>query len=309
MKNSFGIVVTLLIGIALTFSGMSDADARRLGGGGSFGGKSLFGSPYKRSTAAPVRTARQQQAIQHNQAAKQSWAQRGGFMGMLGGLAIGGLLGSLLFGGAFENLNFMDLLIFGGIAYMLYRFLGARAGASTLRPAYNPVQPPPSAERAQISSGGFDTQGWFRGDQAGAAPWDQTLQPVAQSSAAVPAGFGEQAFIAGARIAYRDLQKAWDENDLAAIEALTTASMFTQIQDRIGTLEVNNRTEVLKLDTELLEVREIDGMLEAVVLFDAVMREEVKAQARQVREVWHFTKPTSSQQPKWYLDGIQQLAD
>ena len=73
--------------------------------------------------------------------------------------------------------------------------------------------------------------------------------------------------------------------------------------------DTENHTEILKLEAELLEVREIGSELEAVVLFDSIMREDVNAQAEQVREVWHFIKPKVSIQPKWYLDGIQQLAD
>jgi predicted lipid-binding transport protein (Tim44 family) len=56
----------------------------------------------------------------------------------------------------------------------------------------------------------------------------------------------------------------------------------------------------------LLEVREQGTELEAAVLFDSLMRED-EGETEQVREVWHFTKPISSKQPKWYLDGIQQL--
>ena len=39
------------------------------------------------------------------------------------------------------------------------------------------------------------------------------------------------------------------------------------------------------------------------------LREDANTQASQVREVWHFTKPIAAQQPKWFLDGIQQLED
>ena len=68
----------------------------------------------------------------------------------------------------------------------------------------------------------------------------------------------------------------------------------------------------MKLQSELLEVREVGSELQAVVLFDCIMREntdEQTEQTEQVREVWHFIKPKSSIQPKWYLDGIQQLED
>ena len=239
---------------------------------------------------------------------------------MLGGLAIGGLLGALLFGGAFENLNFMDILLFGGIAFVLYKLLRARAGAQAPRPAYIPSsvggqQPRESdlqakPEAAQRIGSESDTSGWFRGEQAGATPVGQTLEHNPEVTPGVmPAGFDAPAFLVGARIAFRDLQQAWDARDLGAIKGLTTDTMFSELQDRIAALAADNRTEVLKLDAELLDAREVGDVLEAVVLFDAVMREEADAQARQVREVWHFTKPAANEQPKWYLDGIQQLED
>lgn len=102
------------------------------------------------------------------------------------------------------------------------------------------------------------------------------------------------------------LQKAWDDHDLAEIRGLSTDKVFAEIQEQLKGLATDNHTDILKLDAELLEVREIGSELEAVVLFDAIMREDVNAQAEQVREVWYFVKPKISLQPKWLLDGIQQ---
>ncbi len=324
MQKLTGFFLSMLLTLAFSLGGLSDAEAKRLGGGGSFGGKSGFSSPFKRSAARPARSPAQQQATQQNQATKQSLAQRGGLMGMLGGLAIGGLLGALFFGGAFENLNFMDLLIFGGIAFMLYKLLAARAGKQTLRPAYNPRasegqqtrdslarEARPTSTLETASDSGFDTKGWFRGEQAGATPPDQnqTLEAAPVTPLVVPAGFDAAAFLAGARIAFGDLQKAWDARDLSVIRSLSTDTMFSELQERIKVLAADNRTDILKVEAELLEVREVGDSLEAVVLFDTLMREETDAQAQQVREVWHFTKLVASQTPKWYLDGIQQLED
>ncbi len=319
MQKLTGFFLSVLLTLSFSLCGLSDAEAKRLGGGGSFGGKSGFSSPFKRSAAMPARSPAQQRATQQNQATKQSLAKRGGLMGMLGGLAIGGLLGALLFGGAFENLNFMDLIIFGGIAFMLYKLLAARAAKQTLRPAYNPrtIDSPqardalprearPATTVEPVGDSGFDAKGWFRGEQAGATPPDQSLE---HAPVAMPAGFDAEAFLAGARIAFSDLQKAWDARDLTVIRSLSTDTMFGELQDRIKDLPADNRTDVLKVEAELLEVREVGDALEAVVLFDTLMREEAEAQARQVREVWHFTKAAASRQPKWFLDGIQQLED
>jgi predicted lipid-binding transport protein (Tim44 family) len=324
MNRYTGIVATLLIGLSLSLGGISDAEAKRFGGGGSFGGRSSFSQPYKRSADAPSRSAsqqqqQQQQAAQPNQAAKPNWSR--GLMGMLGGLALGGLLGSLLAGGAFQGINFLDILVLGALAFLLYKFFAAKK-AREQQPvydrsaghydnnasAYTPNQEPQSSSS---NPSGFDTDIMFKKDKPGAEPSVQSFQQDADfgQAVAVPAGFDTPAFLAGAKTAFKALQKAWDDRDLAEIRGLTTDKVFAEIQDQLKASSEENRTDVLKLDAELLEVREVGSELQAVVLFDVIMREDANAQTNQVREVWHFIKPKNSIQPTWYLDGIQQLGD
>ncbi|WAK02269.1 Tim44 domain-containing protein [Methylobacter sp. YRD-M1] len=323
MNRYTGIVATLLIGLSLSLGSISDAEAKRFGGGSSFGGRSSFSQPYKRSADAPARSAtqQQQQAAQPNQAAKPSWSR--GLMGMLGGLALGGLLGSLLAGGAFQGINFLDILVLAALAFMLYKFFAAKK-AREQQPvydrtaghydnsasAYTPYQEPQSSSS---NPSGFDTDIMFKKDKPSAEPAMQSFQQDADfgqsQDIAVPAGFDTQAFLSGAKTAFKTLQKAWDDRDLAEIRGLTTDKVFAEIQDQLKASSEENRTDILKLDAELLEVREVGSELQAVVLFDVIMREDADAQTNQVREVWHFIKPKNSIQPTWYLDGIQQLED
>ncbi len=323
MKTRTGILFTVLLSLFLTFASLHDAEARRFGGGGNFGGRSSYSAPYQRS-AQPTRPANQQQAGNPSQAAKPGWASRGGLMGMLGGLAIGGLLGSMFMGGGFHGLNLMDMLVFGGIAFLLYRMFVARKASSpppvfgqpsnrTSHDSYpdstSGYQQHPD-QSAQNSSAGFNTDILFDKNKKSADLSDQSVQQDADfNTAVIPAGFDTQGFLAGAKIAYKALQKAWDERDLAEIRGLTTDKVFAEIQDQINASTEDNHTDILKLEAELLEVREIGNEIEAVVLFDTVMREDRDAQAGQVREVWHFVKPSNPKQTKWLLDGIQQLAD
>jgi predicted lipid-binding transport protein (Tim44 family) len=156
----------------------------------------------------------------------------------------------------------------------------------------------------QTGSTGFNTDVLFNKNKS--APTDQYTQ---QEAIVVPAGFDQQAFLAGAKIAFATLQKAWDDKDLADIRGLCTDKVFAEIQDQIKASTEENHTDILKLEAELLEVREVGSDLEAAVMFDCMMREDTNARAEQVREVWHFIKPKNSIQPKWFLDGIQQLED
>ena len=65
MNKYTSIVAFCLIALSLSLGGMSDADAKRFGGGGSFGGRSSYSAPYKRSAIPPSRSANQQQAPLH----------------------------------------------------------------------------------------------------------------------------------------------------------------------------------------------------------------------------------------------------
>ncbi|MCK5477991.1 MAG: Tim44 domain-containing protein [Methylococcales bacterium] len=323
MNNTAGIFVTVLISFTLTFAGISDAEAKRFGGARSFGGKSSYSSPYRRSaTSKPTRSASQQKAYNQNQAARQSMSRRGGFMGMLGGLALGGLLGAMFFGGAFEGFNFMDILIFGGVAYLLFKLFAAKASVRQ-RPAYgtddsfnsrqsdySQYQKQPFSNSSQQRSAGFDTDFLFDKNKKQNFSSDADFLNEGDSGVhSIPAGFDEADFLVGAKGAFKDLQKAWDKRDLAEIRGLTTDKVFAEIQDQLKTSTDINKTDVLKIDAELLSIREIGSELEAVVLFDTIIREDVHSQAEQVREVWHFIKSKNSLQPKWYLDGIQQMEE
>jgi len=81
---------------------------------------------------------------------------------------------------------------------------------------------------------------------------------------------------------------------------LSTDKVFAEIQEQLKASATENHTDILKLDAELLEVREIGSELEAVVLFDAIMREDINAQTEQIREVWHFVKLKSASSPNGY---------
>jgi predicted lipid-binding transport protein (Tim44 family) len=301
MKKTNGIFLTLLFCVAILLGSWSDVEARRFGGARSFGGKSAFSSPYRRSTT-PKRSVTQQKAYQQNQATRQAISRRGGFMRMLGGLAIGGLLGAIFFGGVFESLNFFDLLVFGGIAYLLLKLFAARSGTAR-RQSYGRA-----GYSDRQNTAGFDTDGLFNRDhkhQSNAQR--QHFQDVDFEAIIVPEGFDEADFLAGAKGAFMTLQEAWDQHDLAEIRNLTTTQIYAEIQQQIQASDIENHTDVLTLNAELLDVREMGSELEVVVLFDYIMRENIKAHAEQVQEVWHFVKPKASTQPKWYLDGIQQL--
>jgi len=108
---------------------LDQAEARRLGGGRSFGSK----PSYQRSAPQPQRSApRQNQGTQQGQAAPASpSASPRPWGGMLGGLLMGGLIGSLLFGGhGLTGPGLLDIMVFGGLVFFLIRYLRSRSMAA-----------------------------------------------------------------------------------------------------------------------------------------------------------------------------------
>lgn len=326
MNKISGLFFTLAIAVTLSFAGISDAEAKRFGGARSFGSKSSYSKSYSRKATSAKKTASQKRASQQNQTARQSMSRRGGLMGMLGGLALGGLLGSLFFGGAFENFNFMDILLFGGIAYLLFKLFAAKANKQSARPVFSQTNSSSRQSRADPLS----TRSYQRTEEPStnkvadfntdifsnktgttkfkAAP--VTIEnDVIENALVLPKDFNEADFLEGAKGAYKMLQAAWDNKDVSEIRGLTTDKVFAEIQTQIHASTEDNKTDILNIEVELLEVRELNTELEATVLFDSLLREDANTSATQVREVWTFIKPKNSLQSKWYLDGLQQLDD
>jgi len=66
-------------------------------------------------------------------------------------------------------------------------------------------------------------------------------------------------------------------------------------------------TELLLINTRILEVREVGSQEVVSVLYDVMMRENGSEMAKQVREVWHFSRDTGKPEAFWVLEGIQQV--
>ena len=299
MKLLFTFFTVLITCTTLLISGMDVAEAKRLGGGKSFGSKFSQSQPLKKNSMNN-NSAQQQQtspAIQQNAARKQQLAKRGGMMGMLGALALGGMLGALFFGGAFEGINFMDILIIGLIIFLLFKFMSRR---SQQQPAaaggYGP---------ADLNNIDNHQQHQTDSNQFGGHNSADEERSIDDLRSAAPKQFDQETFIEGAKSCFARLQQAWDDGDLSDIRQFTTDHVFGEIQDQYQAREKHGKTEVVSLDAELLSSTDQGSKQEAIVLFKAELTED--GNSHPVEEVWHFIKPANSQQTTWFLDGIQQV--
>lgn len=288
---------------------MGSAEAKRLGGGSSFGSKPSH-SQAQKSDAAPDAKPQgntAQAAPASSAAAAPAAAPKRGMGGMLGGLMMGGLLGAMFFGGAFENINFMDILVFAGLA--LVAFLAFRHFAARRTPRY--ATPTGYSAPAPVDLGSSPKVENPYQRNAVSMPFSSGS---ARPKLVLPAGFDSNEFLDGAKRSYEMLQKAWDDGELADVRGLTTDKVFAEIQDQYRARAGENRTELKDVRAELLDVKEIDGRMEAAVLFDSLMSEHdanspMIVDEVRVKEVWHFVRTKASMSRTWFLDGIQQISD
>jgi predicted lipid-binding transport protein (Tim44 family) len=214
--------------------------------------------------------------------------------GMLGGLVMGGLIGSLLFGGghAWGGPGIFDLLLLGGGLFLLFRFLRARRMAS---------ETPSAAGSMSFDRG--PAQEW------GASGYQPTTDAAAaaERQPVYPPGFDPDEFLKGAKAIYTRLQTAWDKRDLNDIRQFTKNEVFDEIRRQAQADPHPGKTELLLINPRIVEVREMDGQIVASVLYDVMMRESNDETAKQVRELWHFTRDANKPNAFWELEGIQQV--
>ncbi|PXX98091.1 Tim44 domain-containing protein [Halomonas sp. LBP4] len=262
------LLIMLVVGVLGFGLAVDHADARRLGGGKSFGTQS-------RTVERPAAATNQAAPARQGQAAGSRMP------GMLGGLLAGGLLAALFFGGAFDELRLMDILLVAGVAFLLFRLLARR------RPAMAAAQPDQPATRVQSPA--------FQAETASAGG--------GAAFAGEPEWFDRERFLGGAKEHFMTLQRAWDNNDFAGIQEYVTPELYNLLREERAGHPANNRTEVVRLFAELGDVREEGQRAEATVIFHGILDEN--GEHNEFNETWHLVREMRDGAP-WYVQGIEQ---
>jgi predicted lipid-binding transport protein (Tim44 family) len=321
MQRTSTALFALFIGLALV---AQDADARRLGGGGSFGRQSpnvTRQAAPPTNSAAPAKPAPAPQAApQSAQPSAAAQPSRNRWLGPLAGLAAGVGLAALFshfgMGAALAeglgSLLLIALLVFAAV--FIWRMLRGGAPAQRrMEPAYagsdgaEPVQPK-SLQSSMLSSG-VPLPGSVAataGTSVSGVPLTQS-DPAISASWEVPADFDSTGFLRNAKVYFVRLQTAWDQRNLVDIREFTTPEAFAEIRVQVDEQKsANDKTEVVALDAQLLGVETGDHDYLASVRFSGAIRENDMPAAEPFVEVWNLTKPKSGR-TGWLLAGIQQI--
>lgn len=294
MNRIIAVTLATLLAVGLP---VQDAEAKRLSNGG-----------MKRSTPTqpapqtpPAQPAAPQQAAPGQQAAaaagtaaaaapKRSWL--GPVAGLAAGLGLAALASHLGFGA--ELANFMTMLLLGIVAFIAIRFLMRRFAG-----------PKPQLAGANgVNFQGQQPDAWQPAAAAGGLGGAATPAAAAAVSS-VPADFDTAGFEKIAKQVFIRLQAANDAGDQADLRRFTTPQMYASIQQEL--LErggQTQRTEVLQLNAQVVDVATEQGEQIVSVRFWGLIREQSDQAAADFDEVWHLTQSGDG----WLIAGIQTTA-
>jgi predicted lipid-binding transport protein (Tim44 family) len=123
----------------------------------------------------------------------------------------------------------------------------------------------------------------------------------------IPADFDAEAFVRNAKVNFIRLQAANDARNLEDIREYTTPEMFAEIKMNWMDDGSAQKTDVVSLNAEVIDVTEEAERYIVSVRFTGLLREEINAAPEAIDETWHLTKPRSGNSG-WLVAGIQQNA-
>ena len=281
MKHLFLSLFAIFLALALP---MQEAEAKRFGGGKSFGfqknNTSQRQATPQRNADAPASGAAA------GQAGKRSWM--GPVAGLAAGLGLAALASHLGMGEEFANFLLIALLAMGALFLFKWLTRGRQQASPQHAMQYagagnSPVQP-----------------------QATPLPGSVAASAAPQANATLPPGFDAEGFVRQAKLNFLRMQAAYDAGNIDDIREFTSPEMFAEIRLQLAERgSAEQRTDVLNLNADVLEAVEEADRYVVSVRFHGLIREEQDAPAADFNEIWHMTRPAQGKQG-WVVAGIQQ---
>jgi predicted lipid-binding transport protein (Tim44 family) len=284
MKKAFLIFCTAILALGLS---INSAEAARLGGSRSFGMQRQSVSPRPAAPQQATPVAPSAPVGVPTTAPKRNW------MGMVGGLAAGlGIAALLSHFGMGEGLSSIVMIVLLAVAAVfVFKLLFRR----TTPPAQAAGYPEPLHYSAAD-------------DISATTPSNVVpIGAAAPSSANIPADFDSEGFLRIAKLNFVRLQAANDAKNLDDIRDFVSPELHAEIKlqmDERG--NVPQRTDVVTLNAELLEIATEGSRHIASVHFSGMIREVADAAAAPFNEIWNLSKPTDGSKG-WIIAGIQQV--
>lgn len=258
------------------------AEAKRFGGGSSFG----------KSRAMPAKQSQQAQRPPAAAPAPAPASTGNKWLGPLAGLAIGAGLATMFAGGGMGGMGglgggmgsiLMALLAAGVVMFLISKFKSSQQNSMQYAGGNTPYSPPQAMPEQSFGGGA-----------------------VLSNSGNIPQDFPVDSFLRNAKSSFIRLQAANDRKDINDVREYTTPEIFAEIsmqmQERGNTVQ---KTEVIVINAELLEVANEGDYSIASVRFTGQLSENGGI-AENVDEIWYIQKNLQDTNAAWLLAGIQQ---
>jgi predicted lipid-binding transport protein (Tim44 family) len=254
----------------------------------------------------------------------------GGWGGMLGGLVLGGLVGSLLFGhgggfggGGGGGFGLLELVLVAGLGFLLVSFLRRRTAQPASPAGYAPGSWGTAGDMTSAPASATTSNGTTALGASGAAAVALANEDLPQGIAAIRTmdpSFDLSRFVPVATDLFTRLQIGWSGEDLAAVRAHLTDEMAVALEKDLARLHGQgrrNRVEDVQVESaEVTEAWQEYGRDLVTVRFRArALDYAVDATTGQVvegnrttpvtfDEYWTFTRAVGPN--SWRLGAIQQ---
>jgi predicted lipid-binding transport protein (Tim44 family) len=292
MNKFIALAAAVVLGFTLN---INDAEAKRLGGGGSTGMQRQATPPSNNVSQAQRQQPAAPAAAPQAQP-KRSWM--GPLAGLAAGLGLAALASHLGFGEELANFMMIALLAVVVIAAVGF-FLRKKAGAQAQGMQYAGAGANYGGQPGNVARPDFTP--------AGGSSLTPTAQAVESTGGNIPADFDAEGFVRNAKVNFIRLQAANDAGNLDDIREFTSPEMFAEIKMAIAERNgATQETDVVRLDAQVIDVAEEGARYIVSVHFSGQIREERNGPVENFSEVWHMSKPTDGSRG-WVIAGIQQV--
>ena len=292
MKNLLTIFTLLFMIIMVS----PYAEAKKFGGGKSFGKQYNTTSTRKQST-------NQTSNSRQTQTAEKPKSNKGFMGGMLGGLLAGGLLGSM-FGGGLGGLGggggLISILILALLGFAVFKVIKLMRGMNLKQATSN--------EEYATNSYQQPTTEQFR-EQPSEISYnrineDQPAIADSETQVNLPPNFDTKACLAAACNHYRSIQQAWDTNDFSKIKEYVTPALIESLKTERNNFNQEQQTNIMYVDAEIVRADYSEELAELSVKFFGKYKENDNIE-QNINDTWHLERNLKVANSPWLIVGIQ----
>jgi len=308
-------MILMAVGV-FAFMGLSQialesAVEARAGGGstGGFRGSRTYRAPSR--SAQPPSSQPRREAAPSSQQPTPFAPQSGGFMRGLGTAILGGFLGSMLFSGLANagiggfggsGIGLVEILLFGGLAYFLFRKFRSPALAT----GYGPTQ---------YQNGGYDVPNAASVQESPASD-----EVDFRSLTMMDHSFQPDQFLKSAQALFFKIQGAWNKQDTTALRSLCGSELMQTWEQELTNLRARRQKNAMEnialRSSEITEAWTENGQDYITVrlqanLLDYTVDERTgsvvsgsNSEPVEFEEYWTFSRPVGPNQ--WKLSAVQQ---